>query len=92
MSADAEFVSVADAAARLGVSRGFLYELLRRREDGVPVVPQLRLGRRVVIARSWLDGLTASAGVRQAAAGEQLPSSPAGAALTGCRPVHAGEQ
>lgn len=86
------FISVAEAAEFLGVSRPFLYELLRRRENGQPVVPHVRLGRRVLLPRPWLEELAAGAGVRLAAAREHCPASPAGAALTGCRPAHAGER
>jgi len=43
-------VSVEEAVALLGISRALAYELVRRSE-----LPQLRLGRRVVILRrrSW---------------------------------------
>ena len=37
-------ISVEDAAAMLGISRAFAYDLVRRGE-----IPSLRLGRRVVI-------------------------------------------
>ena len=43
-SPDRLTISVEDAAAMLGISRAFAYDLVRRGQ-----IPSLRLGRRVVI-------------------------------------------
>jgi excisionase family DNA binding protein len=46
--------SVEQAAARLGISRAFAYQLVARGE-----LPALRLGRRIVVPRHALDELIA---------------------------------
>jgi excisionase family DNA binding protein len=48
--------SVEQAAARLGISRAFAYQLVARGE-----LPALRLGRRIVVPRHVLDELVARA-------------------------------
>jgi len=48
--------SVEQAAARLGISRAFAYQLVARGE-----LPALRLGRRIVVPRHALDELVARA-------------------------------
>lgn len=63
MSAKQPFVSVREAAQALGVSQRALYEWLRWKRDGTPEIPHVRLGRRVLIRRSWLDQVI----------GEELP-------------------
>jgi excisionase family DNA binding protein len=47
-------LSVPEAAAALGIGRTLLWELIRRGE-----VPNVRLGRRVLVARSDLEALAA---------------------------------
>jgi excisionase family DNA binding protein len=45
-------ISVADAARRLGLSRGAAYEAIRRGE-----IPSVRIGRRIVVPIAMLDAL-----------------------------------
>ncbi|MEX1009659.1 MAG: helix-turn-helix domain-containing protein [Acidimicrobiia bacterium] len=48
--------SVEQAAARLGISRAFAYQLVARGE-----LPALRLGRRIVVPRFAIDEVLARA-------------------------------
>lgn len=50
-------LSVGQAASALGISRALAYELVRRGE-----LPQLRLGRRIVIPRRAIVRLVEAAG------------------------------
>lgn len=50
--------SVAEAAKRLGVSRAYAYELIRRGEFPAPV---RTVGTRVVVVRADLDGFISGA-------------------------------
>ena len=45
-------LSIEEAAALLGISRALAYDLVRRGE-----LPQLRLGRRIVVPRKPLENL-----------------------------------
>jgi len=45
-------VSVAEARRRLGISRGLMYEAIRRGE-----IPSIRIGRRILIPVAPLDKL-----------------------------------
>ena len=45
-------LSIEEAAALLGISRALAYDLVRRGE-----LPQLRLGRRIVVPRRALENL-----------------------------------
>ena len=45
-------LSIEEAAALLGISRALAYDLVRRGE-----LPQLRLGRRIVVPRKALENL-----------------------------------
>ena len=54
-------LSVEEAAIVLGISRALAYELIRRGD-----LPQLRLGRRVVVPRQALEDLVASGGAQAA--------------------------
>lgn len=45
-------VSVAEAGRRLGISRGLMYEAIRRGE-----IPSIRIGRRILIPVAPLDKL-----------------------------------
>jgi excisionase family DNA binding protein len=49
MGDDSLVMSVEEAAALLGISRGLAYDLVRRQ-----VVPSIRLGRRLVVPRRRL--------------------------------------
>jgi len=53
------FISVDEAAAQLGISRGLAYKLVRRYlETGVGPIAALRLGgRRIVVPAAAIDAL-----------------------------------
>ena len=59
-------LSIEEAAALLGISRALAYDLVRRGE-----LPQLRLGRRIVVPRKaledFIDGYTQPNGFTGAA-------------------------
>ena len=55
-------LSIDEAAAVLGISRALAYELVRRGE-----LPQLRLGRRVLVPRRALEDLILRASAVQSA-------------------------
>lgn len=63
---NAAFLSVSEVARVLGVSERHVRELLRRRDPatGQPVIPSGRLGRRVLVPRSWLEEFVAASGAR----------------------------
>ncbi|MDP9359291.1 MAG: helix-turn-helix domain-containing protein [Chloroflexota bacterium] len=50
-------LTLEEMARRLGVSRSTAYDLAKR--DALPV-PVIRLGRRIVVSRSALDGVLAN--------------------------------
>lgn len=61
MEQDRLTVSIEEGAAMLGISRALAYALVRKGQ-----LPQLRLGRRVVIPRKALEELlNGDAGVRE---------------------------
>ena len=45
-------MTVSEAAAWLGISRAFAYELVARRE-----LPALRLGRRIIVSRKAVEAM-----------------------------------
>ena len=45
-------MTVSEAAALLGISRAFAYELVARRE-----LPALRLGRRIIVSRKAVEAM-----------------------------------
>jgi excisionase family DNA binding protein len=54
------FITVPEAARRLGISRSLAYELANRwlAGDTEGALPAVRLGRRIVVSRSALDSMT----------------------------------
>ncbi|HVM02462.1 MAG TPA: helix-turn-helix domain-containing protein [Acidimicrobiales bacterium] len=88
-SADCLVVSVAEAAAALGVSDDLVYHLTERGE-----LPCLRIGRRKVIPRRAIELLVESAvagfdppDVLRALAGRRAPRDPAQPAPPDARPA-----
>jgi excisionase family DNA binding protein len=59
MSDPAETQDVRTAAARLGVHRLTVYELIRRGEFPVPVI---RIGRKILIQKAGLDEMLGETG------------------------------
>jgi excisionase family DNA binding protein len=62
---DSPLLTVSETARMLRVSESALREWMHHRRDGQPRVPHIRLGRRVLIPREWVDGVIASAGSTQ---------------------------
>jgi excisionase family DNA binding protein len=62
---DSPLLTVSEAARVLRVSESALREWMRHHRDGQPRVPHVRLGRRVLIPREWVDGVIAGAGNAQ---------------------------
>jgi len=81
--AGGELLDVSQAAARLHVSRSYLYQLVDRRE-----ISHVRLGRRLLFhedqLQAYVDAHTVSAAPGSEAA--QYPTSPASAAGAPGRP------
>ncbi|MEJ5222455.1 MAG: helix-turn-helix domain-containing protein, partial [Tepidiforma sp.] len=48
-------LTVPEVSRVLRVSERSLREWLYRRRDGQPVIPHVRLGRRVLIRREWVE-------------------------------------
>lgn len=65
----------------LGVSERALYEWLRRRDpaSGAPLIPHLRLGRRVLVSRAWLEAQIAALGTAEPGGGSPGPERKGGA-------------
>jgi len=51
----AALISIREAAEILGISPAALYDWTRRPREGGPRVPHVRLGRRVLVRRDWVD-------------------------------------
>jgi excisionase family DNA binding protein len=58
--ADSNVLTVAEAAAMLGISRSHAYELVARHE-----IPSYRLGRRILVPQRAVEDIRASAFVRE---------------------------
>ena len=66
---DSPLLTVSEASRILRVSESALREWMHHRRDGQPRVPHVRLGRRVLIPRQWVDDVIASAGSTQPSGG-----------------------
>lgn len=54
---DAPLLTVGEVARLLRVSERALREWMHHRRDGSPVIPHVRLGRRVLIRRDWVESV-----------------------------------
>lgn len=52
---DSTVYSMAQAAAYLGICKRVLIDVLQGRKQDLPPIKHMRLGRRVLFRRAWLD-------------------------------------
>lgn len=56
---DAPLLTVVEVSRLLRVSERALREWMYHKRDGYPVIPHVRLGRRVLIRRDWVESVLA---------------------------------
>ena len=56
---DAPLLTVVEVSRVLRVSERSLREWMHHKRDGYPVIPHVRLGRRVLIRRDWVESVLA---------------------------------